>query len=101
MRVMSSTEHAVVIAGGGPTGLMLAGGSRAVGRRRVRGDVGSSSNRRVTAPTAVLIRPDGYVAWVGDQTQPGLAEALATCSDRLPHRRLSPSSPTEPRARNP
>jgi FAD binding domain/Aromatic-ring hydroxylase, C-terminal len=32
----------------------------------------------VTAPTAVLIRPDGYVAWVGDQTQPGLADALTT-----------------------
>src|SRR5437773_6980859 len=32
----------------------------------------------VTAPTAVLIRPDGYVAWVGEQTQPGLADALTT-----------------------
>ncbi len=32
----------------------------------------------VTAPTAVLIRPDGYVAWVGDQTQLGLADALTT-----------------------
>jgi 3-(3-hydroxy-phenyl)propionate hydroxylase len=32
----------------------------------------------VTAPTAVLIRPDGYVAWVGDQTNIGLAEALIT-----------------------
>jgi 3-(3-hydroxy-phenyl)propionate hydroxylase len=32
----------------------------------------------VTAPTAVLIRPDGYVAWVGDRTQVGLADALAT-----------------------
>jgi len=32
----------------------------------------------VTAPTAVLIRPDGYVAWVGDLTQPGLYDALTT-----------------------
>ncbi len=32
----------------------------------------------VTAHTAVLIRPDGYVAWVGDQTQLGLADALTT-----------------------
>jgi 3-(3-hydroxy-phenyl)propionate hydroxylase len=32
----------------------------------------------VTAPTAILVRPDGYVAWVGDQTQVGLADALTT-----------------------
>jgi 2-polyprenyl-6-methoxyphenol hydroxylase-like FAD-dependent oxidoreductase len=32
----------------------------------------------VTAPAAVLIRPDGYVAWVGGQTQLGLADALTT-----------------------
>ena len=32
----------------------------------------------VTAPTAVLIRPDGYVAWVGDRTRLGLADALTT-----------------------
>ena len=32
----------------------------------------------VTAPTAVLIRPNGYVAWVGDLTQPGLPDALTT-----------------------
>jgi 2-polyprenyl-6-methoxyphenol hydroxylase-like FAD-dependent oxidoreductase len=32
----------------------------------------------VTAPTAVLIRPDGHVAWVGEETQLGLADALST-----------------------
>ena len=32
----------------------------------------------VPAPTAVLIRPDGYVAWVGEGTQLGLPEALTT-----------------------
>ena len=32
----------------------------------------------VSAPIAVLIRPDGYVAWVGGRTDRGLAEALST-----------------------
>jgi flavin-dependent dehydrogenase len=32
----------------------------------------------VTAPTAVLIRPDGYVAWVGDRTHLGPHDALTT-----------------------
>ncbi len=32
----------------------------------------------VTAPTAVLIRPDGYVAWVGNGTDMGLRDALTT-----------------------
>jgi 2-polyprenyl-6-methoxyphenol hydroxylase-like FAD-dependent oxidoreductase len=33
---------------------------------------------RVAAPAAVLIRPDGYVAWVGDGTDTGLRDALTT-----------------------
>jgi 2-polyprenyl-6-methoxyphenol hydroxylase-like FAD-dependent oxidoreductase len=32
----------------------------------------------VTAPAAVAIRPDGYVAWVGDGTNAGLRDALTT-----------------------
>src|SRR5262249_17738019 len=33
----------------------------------------------VSAPTAVLIRPDGHVAWVGeDETHTGLESALTT-----------------------
>jgi hypothetical protein len=32
----------------------------------------------VPAPTAVLIRPDGHVAWVGDGTDAGLVDALTT-----------------------
>lgn len=32
----------------------------------------------VTGPTAVLIRPDGYVAWAGEGTYQGLADALVT-----------------------
>lgn len=31
----------------------------------------------VAAPTAVLVRPDGYVAWVGEATANGLREALS------------------------
>jgi 2-polyprenyl-6-methoxyphenol hydroxylase-like FAD-dependent oxidoreductase len=32
----------------------------------------------VTAPAAVLIRPDGYVAWVGTPADPRLREAMTT-----------------------
>jgi FAD binding domain len=32
----------------------------------------------IAAPVAVLIRPDGYAAWAGDQGQLGLADALTT-----------------------
>ncbi len=33
---------------------------------------------QVAAPAAVLIRPDGYIAWVGDGTVTGLRDALTT-----------------------
>jgi hypothetical protein len=32
----------------------------------------------VSAPTAVLVRPDGYVAWVKDETDAELTAALTT-----------------------
>jgi 3-(3-hydroxy-phenyl)propionate hydroxylase len=32
----------------------------------------------VDAPSAVLVRPDGHVAWVGEGTQSGLEDALTT-----------------------
>jgi hypothetical protein len=32
----------------------------------------------VTAPSAVLVRPDGHVAWVGEGTDAGLRDALTT-----------------------
>jgi 2-polyprenyl-6-methoxyphenol hydroxylase-like FAD-dependent oxidoreductase len=32
----------------------------------------------VAGPAAVLIRPDGYVAWLGNETHAGLADALIT-----------------------
>ena len=59
----------------------------------------------VTAPTAVLIRPDGYVAWVGDPTDRGSRSAdhvvrTAWCGV-APTRRDSsrPSSPWRATAR--
>jgi 3-(3-hydroxy-phenyl)propionate hydroxylase len=42
---------------------------------------------KVPAPAAVLIRPDGYVAWVGDGSDAGLADACATW--------FGPAVPTE------
>jgi 3-(3-hydroxy-phenyl)propionate hydroxylase len=32
----------------------------------------------IAAPTGLLVRPDGYVAWVGEGTDAGLPEALST-----------------------
>jgi 3-(3-hydroxy-phenyl)propionate hydroxylase len=39
----------------------------------------------VAAPKAVLIRPDGYVAWVGSGTNAGLADALTKWFGSLNH----------------
>lgn len=33
---------------------------------------------QIAAPDAVLVRPDGHVAWVGDESQRGLTDALTT-----------------------
>ena len=41
----------------------------------------------VAAPTAVLVRPDGHVAWVGEDSAEGLIEALSTwcgATNRIP-----------------
>jgi 3-(3-hydroxy-phenyl)propionate hydroxylase len=39
----------------------------------------------VAAPAAVLVRPDGYVAWVGEGSADGLAEALESWFGRPAH----------------
>ncbi len=45
-------------------------------RARVRGEWDLPVVGRVPAPSAVLIRPDGHVAWVGEGTDLGLTDAL-------------------------
>ena len=52
--------------------------SRSVDRREYDGTWELPAIGAVTAPTAVLIRPDGYVAWVGEASQAGLTDALTT-----------------------
>jgi 3-(3-hydroxy-phenyl)propionate hydroxylase len=54
---------------------------------------------QVAAPAGVLIRPDGYIAWVGDGTETGLREALTTWfgspgRDALPAEELTNPPPS-------
>ena len=49
----------------------------------------------VAAPAAVLIRPDGYVAWAGELTDPGLPDALTTWFGP-PTAALNPENPDPP-----
>jgi len=44
----------------------------------------------VAAPSAVLIRPDGHVAWAGDLTDPALPRALGTWFGDAPKSREDP-----------
>ena len=58
---------------GEPGGLDLAAVGRpgAGGRRDVRRRLGAAGDRRGRRSAAVLIRPDGHVAWVGEGTRRG------------------------------
>ena len=93
----------MVIVGGGPTGLMLAGelalagvdvaiverrlsqelaGSRAGGAAHVHPSIVRTNGLKLWVTRlpswSAWIRPDGYVAWVCDLDQCGLVDALTT-----------------------
>jgi 2-polyprenyl-6-methoxyphenol hydroxylase-like FAD-dependent oxidoreductase len=82
LRVFTLLHHArpVLINLGEPGGLDIAGWTDRVQMIDARYDgpwelpvLGA-----VPAPTAVLVRPDGYLAWVSDGTEAGLRDALTT-----------------------
>ena len=54
------------------------GGSGGADRRGIRRRSGMPPGKlgAVAAPSAVLVRPDGHVAWAGDGTERGLRDAL-------------------------
>lgn len=45
-------------------------------RVRLLGEIELPLLGRITSPSAVLIRPDGYVAWAGEGNEYGLQDAL-------------------------
>ncbi|SDD56672.1 3-(3-hydroxy-phenyl)propionate hydroxylase [Bradyrhizobium brasilense] len=63
---------------GEPDGIAIAGWTDRVQLvdAKYRGAWELPAQGTVSAPTAVLVRSDGYVAWVGERTQAGLTEAL-------------------------
>ena len=54
------------------------GRPRSVDRRQYEGAWELPVVGAVPAPTAVLIRPDGHVAWIGEGRESGLVDALAS-----------------------
>jgi 2-polyprenyl-6-methoxyphenol hydroxylase-like FAD-dependent oxidoreductase len=68
-------EHAVVVAGGGPTGVMLAAELTLAGTDVVIVERRASFAAMISG---LDVAYDGHVAWVGDGTDAGLREALTT-----------------------
>ncbi|MCS3445516.1 MULTISPECIES: FAD-dependent monooxygenase [Bradyrhizobium] len=63
---------------GAPGGIAIAGWTDRVQLvdAAYRGAWELPAHGTASPPTAVLVRPDGYAAWVGERTQAGLTEAL-------------------------
>ncbi|MCP1840011.1 3-(3-hydroxy-phenyl)propionate hydroxylase [Bradyrhizobium sp. USDA 4524] len=80
MHVFALLHHArpVLLNFGEPGGIAIAGWTDRVQLVDAanRGAWELPVHGTVSAPTAVLVRPDGYVAWVGERTLAGLSEAL-------------------------
>jgi 3-(3-hydroxy-phenyl)propionate hydroxylase len=80
LRVFSLLHHArpVLINVGDPGRFHIAGWADRVQRIEARyaGKWELPAIGEIAPPSAVLVRPDGYVAWVGEETEQGLAEAL-------------------------
>jgi 3-(3-hydroxy-phenyl)propionate hydroxylase len=68
-------EARPVLVNFGQPGALAAGSVRVVDARH-EGAWELPAIGEVSAPSAVLVRPDGHVAWVGDGTNAGLSDAL-------------------------